>query len=291
MTLSRRHFITAAMALAAGPQLAAAQLTADGFLEIRARKTTLGLLENGAGKADCWLYGSGPEPAIIMARQGQEVKLRFINDLEAEIWLHFFGVRGPSGLMTLNVPPGPDHAVDCVFTPPDAGTYWIGPVADASRARDLGLSAMFIVAEAEQITGLADQPLILDDWRLDDNGAIGNDFGDVETMVGEGRLGNWFTVNNHFRPRMPLAPGLFTRLRLLNVANVRTMGVLFKGYNPLLIARDGQPVEPAPLDRKALTLAPGQRADSFQSRGRAVGSAGIVPAHHSVQPRRRHRCR
>jgi FtsP/CotA-like multicopper oxidase with cupredoxin domain len=39
------------------------------------------------------------------------------------------------------------------------------------------------------------------------------------------------------------------------------MGVLFKGHDPLLIALDGQPVQPVPLDQKALTLAPGQRAD------------------------------
>ena len=265
MTLSRRRFLAAAAAVAAAPRLVRADGTSDGFTEIRAGKTVLGLLEDGAGRTEAWLYGAGPQPLVIRGRQGEELKLRFINDLDSEIWLHFFGVRGPSGLMTLNVPPGTDQAVDCVFTPPDAGTFWIGPVADATRARDMGLSAMLVVEEAEALPGIADLALVLDDWKLDDDGATIDDFGDIETMVGEGRLGNWFTVNNRYRPKLPLKPGQFTRLRLLNAANVRTMGVLFKGYDPLIIARDGQPVPTIQLGQKALTLAPGQRADLLVS--------------------------
>ena len=206
---------------------------------------------------------SGPAPSLqcIRGRQGEELKLRFINDLPHEIWLHFFGVRGPSDLMTINVPPGADEAVDCVFTPPDAGTFWIGPIADQSRARDMGLYAVLIVDEADALTDLAELVLVLDDWKLDEGGAVEGNFGDVETMVGEGRLGNWFTGNNAYRPRLPLKRGVFTRLRLLNAANVRVMNLLFKGDDPLLIARDGQPMKPASLDGKALVLAPGQRAD------------------------------
>jgi FtsP/CotA-like multicopper oxidase with cupredoxin domain len=72
-------------------------------------------------------------------------------------------------------------------------------------------------------------------------------------------------VNNRFRPRLPLASGSYTRLRILNAANVRTMNLLFKGYDPLLLARDGQPAKPASLQGKALSLAPGQRADLLVS--------------------------
>lgn len=265
MAFNRRQFLGATAAILAAPSLAAADLTADGFFEIRAQKRTLGLLEEGAGETGAWVFGPGPEPLVLRGRQGEELKLRFINDLDSEIWLHFFGVRGPSDLMTINVPPGADHAFDCVFTPPDAGTFWIGPIASASEARDMGLTAVLVVEEAEAIPGLNDMVMVLDDWKLDDSGAIEGDFGDIETMVGEGRLGNWFTVNNRYRPKLPLKADALTRLRLVNVANVRGMGVLFKGHDPLLIARDGQPMVPAPLDQKALMLAPGQRADLLVS--------------------------
>ena len=262
MLITRRQFVGSAAALAACsiPALSQTQ-TADGFTEIRARAASLGLLEGGAGKTGAWLLGDAPGPAVIRARQGQEVKLRFINDLDREIWLHFFGVRGPADLMTINVPPGADQAVDCVFTPPDAGTFWIGPISDQSRLRDMGLQAVFVVEEAEPAATLPDKVLVLDDWKLTGEGAVAGEFGDIETMVGDGRLGNWFTLNNRFRPRIALAEGSYTRLRLVNAANSRTMNLLVKGYDPLLIARDGQPVKPALLHGKALALAPGQRAD------------------------------
>ena len=262
MLITRRQLLGSAAALAAGVVPAFAQTqTADGFTEIRARPARLGLLEGGAGKTDAWLLGDPPGPAIIRARQGQQVKLRFINDLEREVWLHFFGVRGPTELMTINVPPGADEAVDCVFTPPDAGTFWLAPISDQSRLRDMGLQAVFVVEEAELAAPLSDQVLVLDDWKLTGDGAVEGEFGDIETMVGEGRLGNWFTLNNRFRPRIPLAADSYTRLRLVNAANSRTMKLLMKGYDPLLIARDGQPVKPALLHGKPLELAPGQRAD------------------------------
>jgi FtsP/CotA-like multicopper oxidase with cupredoxin domain len=266
MAVSRRRFLACAAALAGLPRLARAEpLTADGFIEIRAGLANLGLLEGGAGRTEAWLLGPGPAPAVIRARQGEELKLRFINDLDREIWLHFFGVRGPSDLMTIVVLPGPDEAVDCVFTPPDAGTFWIAPMADQSRMRDMGLSAVLVVEEKEPLAGIDDAVLVLDDWKLGEGGAVAGNFGDVEAMVGEGRLGNWFTINNRFRPRLAIKRDGYTRLRLLNAANVRTMNLLFKGSDPLLLSRDGQPVKPSLLHGKALSLAPGQRADLLVS--------------------------
>ncbi len=265
MFFSRRRVLAAAAALAVAPRLSFAQETMDGFLEIRAGVRSLRFLEDNGGNTPGWLFGPGPEPLVIRASQGAELKLRFINDLDREIWLHFFGVRGPSELMTLNVPPGADQAVDCVFTPPDAGTFWIGTVADQSRTRDMGLYAMLVVAEREPPADIAELTVVIDDWKLTESGAVHEGFGDIEAMVGEGRLGNWFTVNNRFRPSLTLDPKRFTRLRILNAANVRSMGLLFKGYDPLVIARDGQPVRPAPLEGQGLTLAPGQRADVLVS--------------------------
>ena len=275
MTITRRQFMGGAAGLAALALPAHAQvLTADGFTEIHAQKVTLGLLEAGSGKTQAWLLGPGPGPAIIRAMQGQPLKLRLINDLDREIWLHFFGVRGPTELMTINVPPGADHAVDCVFTPPDAGTFWIAPMSDQSRMRDMGLQAVLVVEEAKPVPGLVDLVMVLDDWKLDDDGAVAGNFGDMETMVGEGRLGNWFTINNRFRPKLELAKDGDTRLRILNAANVRTMYLLFKGQNPLLIARDGQPVRPEALDGKSIALAPGERADLIVSAGE--GDIGLA---------------
>lgn len=259
MMISRRGVVAGAAGLCLPGRWASAQTADDGFQVFTAQAADLGLLEDGAGHTGAWIFG----PAVIRARQGQEAKLRFANALDHDIWMHFFGVRGPSESMTFHVEAG--AAADVVFVPPDAGTFWIGPVADVSKHRDMGLVAMFAVGEAAALNGIADLPLVFDDWIINDGGGMVEGFGDVEAMVGEGRLGNWFTVNNRFRPRLGIEGGRFTRLRILNAANVRTMGLMFKGHDPLLIARDGQPLRPAPLGQKALFLSPGQRADLLVS--------------------------
>ena len=52
--------------------------------------------------------------------------LRFVNELDRELALHWHGVRGPSEMMSISVAPGEANAFDCGFTPPDAGTFWLG---------------------------------------------------------------------------------------------------------------------------------------------------------------------
>lgn len=249
MNISRRGFVAGLACAFAGPVWAAE------FQVITAKVGALQLLEAGSATTPAWRFDS----PVIKARQGEELKLRIVNELAIEIWLHFFGVRGPSDAMTVNVPQG--ASADCVFTPPDAGTFWLGPMANTSKLRDMGLYAMLMVQEREALADIVDQPVIIDDWKLYDTGAAQDDFGDVGAMMEGGRLGNWFTVNGAYRPSIALSSRLFTRLRLLNVANVRNFGVLFKGADPLLIALDGQPLRPRPLGRDALVLAPGQRAD------------------------------
>jgi FtsP/CotA-like multicopper oxidase with cupredoxin domain len=271
MIFSRRDVCMLALGLGALPGLALAEKSDDGFQVLRARPRQVKLLEGAAPLTAVWSFSESGLPPVIAARQGTELKLRFVNELDHEIWLHWFGVRGPSELMTLNVLPGEANAVDCVFTPPDAGTFWLGPMADISRAREMSLYAIVVVAEADQtaVAGLDDLAVVVDDWKVDDEGALTGDFGDMNQAVGEGRLGNWFTLNSQYRPALAISGDRFTRLRLLNAANVRVMNLQFKGDDPLLIALDGQPVPPHQLGAEGLVLAPGQRADIL-----VQGSAG-----------------
>jgi FtsP/CotA-like multicopper oxidase with cupredoxin domain len=163
-------------------------------------------------------------------------------------------------MMTVNVQPGSGNGLDVVFTPPDAGTFWFGPLLNASKHREMGLAGMLIVEEAIPLT-YADVPLIFDDWMIGDDGKIEADFANLERASGEGRLGNWFTVNTTFKPRIVLPKDQTVRLRLLNVANTRSMNIAFKGVEAMFIARDGQSLLPTPLGLKTLELEPGQRAD------------------------------
>jgi FtsP/CotA-like multicopper oxidase with cupredoxin domain len=267
MILSRRSFLTGGAALAAMPGRLLAQETEDGFTLLTMRPVTAQLMEGGrpATKLES-LSGNWPPP-ILRAKQGEEFKLRFVNEFDRPIALHWYGLRGPAELMSISVAPGKDNAFDCVFTPPDAGTFWLSPVADVSRQREMGLYALMIVEERELSQTFAEIPLIFDDWLLTDEGQIdAASFGNLQDAIAQGRLGNWFTVNGAYRPTIAMTSGL-ARLRILNAANVRTMAIVFKGVDPLIIAEDGQPVPPRQLGPQGLVLAPGQRSDLLVGEG------------------------
>ncbi len=261
MQLSRRGFVGAFGLAAMCPRLAAGETGADGFQILRAEKYVAELLENAEIKTLLWRFSIEEKATVLRAKQGSEFKVRIINNLDREIWFHWFGVRGPSDMMTLNIQPGEANAVDCIFTPPDAGTFWFGPLTDASRQRDMGLYGMLIVEENTAIAALADIPLIVDDWKIADDGKIDGSFGDLEAAVGQGRLGNWFTVNGAYLPRIRRPANLPCRLRVLNAANSRSMGLQFKGAEPLVVALDGQPIAPRQGGMRGLVLQPGQRMD------------------------------
>jgi FtsP/CotA-like multicopper oxidase with cupredoxin domain len=261
MQLSRRGFVGALGLAAMYPRMAIAEESADGFQILRAQKYVAELLANTEIKTLLWRFSIEEKATVLRAKQGSELKVRIINDLDREIWFHWFGVRGPSDLMTLNIQPGEANAADCVFTPPDAGTFWLGPLTDASRQRDMGLYGLLIVEEQQAIPALTDIPLIIDDWKIADDGKIDESFGDLQAAVGAGRLGNWFTVNGAYLPRIKLPASRPCRLRVLNGANSRKMGLQFKGADPLVVAFDGQPIAPRQVGMLGLALQPGQRID------------------------------
>jgi FtsP/CotA-like multicopper oxidase with cupredoxin domain len=227
---------------------------------LTASQITSQILGPESPPTDHWQFKTADGTAVLRAKQGQELRLKIFNELDEPLWLHFFGVRGPSDTMTVQVPARESAGVDVAFTPPDAGTFWFGPLLMASKQREMGLQGMLIVEETEA-QPFQDVPLVFDDWLIGDDGKIESDFANLNRAAGEGRLGNWFTVNGRFKPRLTFDAEKPARLRLLNVANTRTLNVMFKGAEGLVVARDGQPQMPKPLGFEALKLAPGQRAD------------------------------
>jgi FtsP/CotA-like multicopper oxidase with cupredoxin domain len=202
--------------------------------------------------------------SVLRAKKGVPFQVLFVNTLDEEIVLQFFGVRGPEAAMRVVLPAKTspiDTSVLVSFTPPDAGTFWIGPAQDAHRLRDLGLSALFIVNE-EAPTEMTDVALVLDDWMIDEKGALDQDYGNLERLISTGRFGNWLTVNAQFKPRFTVPRDRPVRLRLFNAANMRVMKLSLTGVDAVILALDGQPLSSAePLGTDAIVLAPGQRVD------------------------------
>jgi FtsP/CotA-like multicopper oxidase with cupredoxin domain len=258
--IDRRQFAKGlALAPVWVPSMVFAQDAAS-VLTLTAARTRSQLLGAESPPTEHLHFATATGAPILRAKQGVEFHFRLFNETDEDIFLHFFGLRGPSNMTTVHAPPQDRVGTEVVFTPPDAGTFWFGPLLQASRQRELGLSGLLIVEDADA-TPYQDIPLIIDDWLISDAGVIDADFTNLNRAAGEGRLGNWFTVNGQFKPRISLDPEKPARLRLLNVANTRSINIMFKGVEGVLLARDGQAVWPQPLGLRSLSLAPGQRAD------------------------------
>ena len=96
MIFSRRSFILGGAALASMPARVFAEQTEGGFTLLTMRQAEARLLEadRPATKLQS-LSGSWPPP-ILRARQGEVFKVRFINELERPIAMHWYGLRGPA---------------------------------------------------------------------------------------------------------------------------------------------------------------------------------------------------
>ena len=260
MRLNRRNFVGGALALAGLPRLAMAQ-SADGTLTLIAEKSEAALLNATGTKSPVWRFLKEQPIAVVEVTQGQLLKGKLVNLLDEEIWLQYYGVRAAAEAMTLNCLPGPDNAVEFSFTPPDAGTFWFGPMTNASEQRGLGLYGMLVVKEASDAPDFNDLPLIIADWALDDAGKPQGKFDDLGDAIADGRLGNWYTLNGAFRPHIKVERSKPQRFRLLNACNARTIELSLLGTECFVIAVDGQPVPIHLLGDGRVNLAPGQRID------------------------------
>lgn len=260
MKINRRQIIASLGAGLMAPRFAVSQASDDGFVVLTAEKSEMSLLGLKSPKTPVWRFDKEQPIAVLRAKQGQEFKVRLINKLDQELWLHWFGVRGKAEAMTVVAQPNAETPVEIIFTPPDAGTFWFGPLLNSSQQRDMGLYGMLIVEETVP-QDFVEVPLIFDDWKIDDAGKMVGKFNELQDAIGEGRMGNWFTLNGAFKNHIKIPSHKPVRLRVLNTANVRSMNVLFKGADIFVMAMDGQPVPLKLLGQESLKLAPGQRAD------------------------------
>jgi len=102
---------------------------------------------------------------------------------------------------------------------------------------------------------------VLGDFRLNDDASIAGGFGNRMEMSMSGRIGNTVTINGRVPDRFPVRSGERIRLRLINAAPARVFGLEFKGHHPLVVAFDGQPVEPHAPEGGRVVLGPAMRTD------------------------------
>jgi FtsP/CotA-like multicopper oxidase with cupredoxin domain len=232
---------------------------------LTAKLATVNLTGHGHAETAVWAYdGTVPGPALRV-RQGEPVRITVINKLGKDTTVHWHGIRLPNamdGVPGLTQKPiRPVESFVYEFAPPDAGTFWYHPHADTLQQLGRGLAGALIVEEHEPVAVDRDVLWLIEDWRLDDRGQIAPGFGNRMEAGMSGRIGNTVTLNGRVPDRVSVKAGERVRLRVVNAALARIVGLRFEGHKPVVVAYDGQPCDPHPPEGDRLVLGPAMRAD------------------------------
>jgi len=281
--IDRRSFLASATSLALTPLLPGSVRAGAPAKEFRLVAAPARLPIAGASypETDVWSYsGQSPGPEIRV-RQGDRVRIVVENRLPEDTTVHWHGLRVPNAMdgapdvTQPSIQPGESFSYE--FPVPDAGTYWYHPHAHSAEQVGRGLAGAFIVEEPNPLPVDRDVVWILGDWRLRRDGAISEDFNNPMEMSMSGRIGNTVTINGRVPTRFTVSSGERIRLRLINAASARIFGLEFKDHRPLVIALDGQPIEPHAPHGGRVVLGPAMRADLIiDMAGAPASSASVI---------------
>lgn len=205
---------------------------------------------------------------IIRARRGQNLAVRFVNELAEPSIVHWHGLH-----LRPDMDGHPRDAVDsgaaydyALSIVDRAGTYWFHPHPHGRTAEQVynGLAGLLLVSDDEETAarlpaGDYDVPLVIQDRIFDD----ANQFvypAEGTVSQSDGALGDTILVNGRANFTLDVRKSVY-RLRLLNGSNFRVYKLAWSDETPLVvIATDGGLLE-APVSRSYVTLAPGERVE------------------------------
>jgi len=218
--------------------------------------------------AETWGVNGAYLGPTLRAERGDRVELRVRNDLPETTTVHWHGMHLPAvadGGPHQPIEPGATWTPSWEIDQP-AATLWYHPHPHGKTADHVyrGVAGLFILddpdSDALQLPadyGVDDIPLIIQDKRLDDDGALDFSQGLISPT---GRLGSTILVNGTYSPYVEVGDER-VRLRLLNGSNARVYNVGFADDREFdLIATEGGLLEtPERIGR--IQLSPGERAE------------------------------
>jgi FtsP/CotA-like multicopper oxidase with cupredoxin domain len=227
-----------------------------------------------------WCYsGNVPGPEIRL-RQGERLQATVENRLPQDTTVHWHGLRIPNamdGAPYVTQPPiQPEESFTYQFIVPDAGTYWYHPHAHSAEQVGRGLMGALIIEEPQPPQVDRDVVWVLGDFRLNDDASIAGGFDNRMEMSMSGRIGNTVTINGRVPDRFAVRSGERIRLRLISAAPARIFGLEFTDHRPLVIAFDGQPVEPHAPAGGRVVLGPAMRTDLILDMTSSPGHSAAV---------------
>ncbi|KRW60010.1 multicopper oxidase family protein [Pseudomonas sp. TTU2014-080ASC] len=210
-----------------------------------------------------WAYGGKAPGVELRCRQGERLRVRFINKLDVETTIHWHGIRLPLAMdgvpYVSQAPVKPGEYFDYDFITPDAGSYWYHPHTASGEQLGRGLVGALIVEEREPTGFTYERTLNLKSWHVDEQGAF-TDFSVPREAARGGTPGRLSSVNGVHAPTLELPAGQVVRLRILNLDNTLTYRLNLPGAEARVYALDGNPVEPHSFP-KEYWIGPGMRID------------------------------
>ncbi len=237
-------------------------------VELRAGRARQALLPGVP--TDVYAYnGSVPGPTLEV-REGDEVVVRFRNDLPEATTVHWHGLHIPfdaDGSPFHLVAPGDTYEYRFSVPYGSAGTYWYHPHPHHHTAWQvgMGLHGAIIVRAADDPlpADLPEQLLVLWDNRFLPGGSF--DFPDRSSVQGDldalnGREGDVLFVNGSILPWLDVPAGEVQRWRVINASGARIYRLAIPGHSFLHIGSDGGLFE-HPVEVDEILLSNGERAE------------------------------
>lgn len=280
MSLNRRQFLKASgVALCAGamPLTARASggqnpLPVPPLLESRRGQPVFLTLQraqwvfSGERRNPAWGFNGRYLGPTVRVFSNDDVKLIYSNRLNEPVAMTVSGLQVPGSLMGGGgrlIQPNMDWA-PVLPVRQAAATCWYHantPNRMASHVYN-GLAGLWLVEDESSKSlpvpnhyGVDDFPLILQDKRLDNFGAM------LYNPPGNGGfMGDTLLVNGAQNPFVEVSRG-WVRLRLLNASNARRYVMRMSDGRPMSLIANDQGFLPAPMVLNQLSLAPGERRE------------------------------
>ncbi|NBP48758.1 MAG: hypothetical protein EBU63_05165 [Alphaproteobacteria bacterium] len=179
--MKRRHFLTLAAAGASStlvaPSLSLSAVAAPRQTQITAGKTRLNIAGAGQPDTDLWLYNQSCPGPMLRYRKGDILRAAVRNNLDVPTTIHWHGIRNLSemdGVPDLSQAPiEPGETFEYEFPLKDSGTYWYHAHNMGWEQVARGLYGPLIIDDDGDPPVDHDICLMIDDWRLDNDGHSG----------------------------------------------------------------------------------------------------------------------
>ncbi len=217
---------------------------------------------------------------IIRVKPGQNIRVRFKNELPRESVIHWHG---------LHIPPEMDgHPMYAVgnndvyiyeFTVNNRpGTYWFHPHPDKITGYQVyhGLAGLFIVEgkNKELPSGSYDIPIIIQDRTFDSNNQLVY-LGGSRMARMRGFLGENIFINGSRNHQMQVKQGAY-RFRVLNGSNSRIYKLAWSDGSDITAIATGGGLLEQPVNKPYIMLAPGERIEIWKDFSNHSGNENVM---------------